>query len=71
MLYRIELYSHKAEPDNVGSVSPYTVGIGAKKEMPRIELGYRYSGTNETIIYPNPPPIATSGTFPYDCGTAF
>ena len=33
--------------------------------MPRIELGYRYSGTRGTIIYTNPPSIATSDTFPY------
>lgn len=88
-----ELYSHKSEPDNVGSVSPLyhryrskllaqargfeplTFGFGDQgstielclylKEMPRIELGYRYSGTRGTIIYTNPPPIATSDTFPY------
>ena len=68
MLYQSELYSHKSEPDNVGSVSPYTIGIGVKKEMPRIELGYRYSGTRGTIIYTNPPSIATSDTFPYFMG---
>ena len=33
--------------------------------MPRIELGYRYSGTRGTIIYTNPPSIAASDTFPY------
>ena len=36
--------------------------------MPRIELGYRYSGTRGTIIYTNPPSIATSDTFPYFVG---